>query len=92
MNQNYGTAGLLNGAMGGMVPQQYGGLLGGAFQQFRPEDQYGQMADPYAQWAAQQLQAVTPQMQMPQMALMAQPARTPRQDSRIEFGSMFNNN
>lgn len=48
------------------------GLLGSVYQ--APLSNFEQMAAPYSQWAAQQLQAVTPQAQVPDhnMLLMQQ--------------------
>jgi len=96
MNQVFGTAGLLNGAMGGIVPQQYGGLLGGIYQ--APQTNYEQMAAPYAQWAGQQLRQVTPaSMPMPQFqAPVFQDPQQPRslnaQDlNNYYFNSSYNN-
>lgn len=70
MNQTqpYSLLGALQG--GFLQPQsRTGGLLGGVYpggQPFQsPLSNYEQMAAPYSQWAAQQLQAVSPQMQVP---------------------------
>ena len=58
----HGQSGLLSSGFGQSNTGQMGGLLGRAFQQQpEPQDQYAQMASPYANWAAQQLQQVTPQ-------------------------------
>ena len=46
---------------------QRGGLLGYAYQKPKPEDQYAQMAAPYAQWAAQQLKQYAPETQVPEI-------------------------
>lgn len=65
----------------GAAPTQ-GGLLGGVFAQpayrlkgSEAERAYAQMASPYAQWAAQQLQSVLPQQQVagPQQMQWADP-------------------
>jgi len=71
-----------------------GGLLGmGSRKSSDEKSQYEQMASPYAQWAAQQLAAVTPQAQQ-------QPVQQPQVDPAQEqaarlwnyyFNSNYNN-
>ncbi|MGB6105638.1 MAG: hypothetical protein WBF88_17485 [Pusillimonas sp.] len=82
------------------MPPMQGGLLGNAFGQQKPQDQYQQMAAPYAQWAAQQLQQFAPQtqtppdanqMQMQQMQQQLQQLMNMQQNRGSELSAMMGN-